>query len=42
VPEHSLLNKTSLRKNRKLARTEGKIKEESNYHRPHPSETWHR
>jgi hypothetical protein len=42
VPEHSLLNKTSLRKNRKSARTEEKIKEESNYHRPHPSETWHR
>jgi hypothetical protein len=24
------------------ARTEEKIKEEGNYHHPHPSETWHR
>jgi hypothetical protein len=41
VLEHSLLNKTSLRKNRKSARTEEKIKE-SSYHHPHPSGTWRR
>jgi hypothetical protein len=36
VPEHSLLNK----KNRKSAKTEEEVKKESNYHHPHPSETW--
>jgi hypothetical protein len=42
VPKRSLLDKIFLRENRKYARTKEKINEESNYHHPHPSETWHR